>query len=863
VAPRLQYRPALDGLRAVAVLAVMLYHGQVTWLRGGFLGVDVFFVLSGYLITYLLLVEFHAWGSIDLRRFWLRRARRLLPALFLVLVAVAVYATVAISEDRLGQLRGDAIATLLYVANWRFAATGQSYFDQFQEPSPLLHAWSLGIEEQFYWIFPVLLLAWLTVRRTTRGLSTVLLIGAGASSLTMAALYQPGSDPSRLYYGTDTRAAALLVGAALAVWSVRRSLRRTSPPTGRAVWQAQTAGALGLLGLCLAFTQVSESSPALFRGGLTGVAVLAALVVFATERDDTLVSRLLGWEPLRLVGVISYGLYLWHWPIYLALTPDRTGLGGSPLLFVRLLTTGLIAVASYRLVERPVRRGALRRRLLPATRRGVVLASTGVVVTAILAGTAGAQAPASVERTGTYETHTKSPKPGQLSVLLAGDSPGRFLGWYFPADEHPDIALSTTTVIGCGLPAQELVVGDVSTPPQPQCEEWPSEFARAAGAVKPDLVVLSTGAWEVYDHKVDGKILRVGTQAYADELLRQYDRAIAALAGRTTKVALLNVPCFRQASWVVAGADLAPDHNDAKRQAWLNEVIGRVASRHPGQVTVLDLRSFLCPGGTYIEQLDGIEVRPDGVHLGGPGGRLVWSWLAPQLQQLVTNLGAPTAFLVGDSVTFSLRSQYPRSDTRLSVRGATLLGCGLSPFVASDHGKRNRLAPECLRWSHEWPKAVRQNPPDIGLVMTGVQEQWDHVVDGHVLSFGSAAFERHLDDVLDDAIEPFRTAGSPVAVSTPSCNRVADNGTAADPRIQNDATRIAWLSAYVRGYAIRQHLPLVDLNEFLCSRGYEESLGGVRLRTDGIHFSRAGSAYVWRWLAGELLRISRTTHSSS
>jgi peptidoglycan/LPS O-acetylase OafA/YrhL len=853
----LTYRPALDGLRAIAVIAVMLYHGQVAWLRGGFLGVDVFFALSGYLITFLLLVEFRTWGSIDLREFWLRRARRLLPALFLVLIAVAVYGAMAVSPERLGRLRGDAVATLLYVANWRFAATGESYFDQFQEPSPLLHAWSLGIEEQFYWLFPVFLLAWLSLRRSTRGLTVVLLLGAAASTSLMAALYRPGGDPSRIYYGTDTRAAPLLIGAALAVWSVRHAGRRDTNAHRhpRQRWLGEAAGIVGLTGLFLAFTRLSESSSVLFRGGLAAVAVLTSLVLIATERD-TLVNRLLGWEPLRRVGVVSYGLYLWHWPTYLVLSPTRTGADGWLLLGLRLAATAVLATASYVLIERPVRQGSLRRRLLPLTRRGVIATSTTLVVAAVLAGTAGAQAPAQVERSGTYETRIRTPHPGQLSVLLAGDSPGRFLGWYLPADEHPDIALSTTTVIGCGLPPQIIVVKDVVTPPQPQCDEWPSEFARAAGAVRPDVVVLSTGAWEVFDHKIDGKVLRVGTLAYADQLVKQYDRAIAALAGTRTKVALLNVPCFKQAAWVVAGVDLAPDHNDPRRQEWVNTVIDRVAARHPGQVSVLDLRSYLCPAGRYADDIGGVKVRPDGVHVGGPGGRLVWSWLAPQLQRIGTNAGATKAYVVGDSVAFSLRSQYPRSDGRLEVTGSTALGCGLSPYAESYRGAAKRLPPECMAWSRSWPEEVRAHPPDVGLIMLGTHEQWDHVVDGHTVRFGSDAFAQHLDKVLDASIAPFRESGSHVAVSTPSCNGVRDAGLVPDPKVQNDETRVRWLSNYVRSYADRRGVAMVDLNKFLCSDGYRESLGGVKLREDGIHFTRDGAAYVWSWLAGELLRAS-------
>lgn len=212
----LGYQPALDGVRAFAVIAVMLYHSGLAWARGGYLGVDIFFALSGFLITGLLIAEWDRWQHLDLLAFWGRRARRLLPALVLVILAVAVYAW-TLPAGAGSAIRGDGLSSLFYVANWRYIVEGQSYFDQFTEPSPFKHTWSLAIEEQFYLVFPLvllLLLAWLG-RRWGR-LALVLLLGSVLSALLMSALYVPGEDPSRAYYGTDTRIQTLLVGAALA-----------------------------------------------------------------------------------------------------------------------------------------------------------------------------------------------------------------------------------------------------------------------------------------------------------------------------------------------------------------------------------------------------------------------------------------------------------------------------------------------------------------------------------------------------------------------------------------------------------------------------------------------------------------------
>src|ERR671917_1081296 len=210
---RLSYLPGLDGLRAFAVIAVLLYHAELSWIRGGFLGVEVFFVISGYLITTLLLTEWHQQGRINLMGFWLRRVRRLLPALYLLLVVTLAFAVVFLPGE-VARLRGDALAAFGYVTNWYLILGEQSYFETVGRPSLLLHLWSLAVEEQFYLLWPPLFVAGIILLR--RYALLVALAGAAASALLMAFLYQPDVDPSRIYYGTDTRATGLLLGAALA-----------------------------------------------------------------------------------------------------------------------------------------------------------------------------------------------------------------------------------------------------------------------------------------------------------------------------------------------------------------------------------------------------------------------------------------------------------------------------------------------------------------------------------------------------------------------------------------------------------------------------------------------------------------------
>ena len=369
------YRPGLDGLRAFAVAAVILYHGQVSWAKGGFLGVDVFFVLSGFLITSLLLVELEGSGRIARVAFWSRRARRLLPALFFLLAGVALYAVVWAQPTELDRVRSDGFASLLYVSNWKFIWEGTSYFQAFQAPSPLSHTWSLAIEEQWYLFWPLVLPPLVRlVRGRARWLTAVIAGLAVASAALMAVLFHAGADPSRVYYGTDTRAQALLVGAAFAALTAGRQpalrLDRLRRP-----WILQAAGSLGAAVVLVMIVRVDSAGAFLYRGGFL-IAALAAAALVAAASVDGAVSSVLSLRPLRAIGAISYGLYLWHWPIDVALDANRTGLSGWTLFAVRLAATFAIATLSYFVVELPIRRKGLAALRLPAGPRSSPLSSS-------------------------------------------------------------------------------------------------------------------------------------------------------------------------------------------------------------------------------------------------------------------------------------------------------------------------------------------------------------------------------------------------------------------------------------------------------------------------------------------------------
>lgn len=359
-----RYMPGLDGLRAIAVLGVILYHLKFDWAEGGLLGVGVFFTLSGYLITDILLNQVSQ-GGIKLKSFWLARARRLLPALFLMLIVVMAWVTV-IGPHQPGDFRMAELSAVGYFNNWWLIFHDVSYFARFGPPSPLNHLWSLSVEEQFYIVWPFLLMLALRLVPEAKGkagprprLAAVALVGALLSGILMAILYTPSLDPSRVYYGTDTRALELLVGAALAmVWPSRRLSARIAPQARRTI---DAAGVLGLVVIGLMFWQSSEFSPFLYRGGFALLALGTALAVGAFAHPASRLGPIVGCRPMRWIGERSYGIYLWTLPIIVLTSPQ--GAHGPDLLRAVLQVTAIMAVAelSWRYVENPVRHGALGR----------------------------------------------------------------------------------------------------------------------------------------------------------------------------------------------------------------------------------------------------------------------------------------------------------------------------------------------------------------------------------------------------------------------------------------------------------------------------------------------------------------------
>ncbi|MDA1644594.1 MULTISPECIES: acyltransferase family protein [unclassified Bacillus cereus group] len=353
-----RYMVGLDSLRGLAILGVILYHINFNWMPGGFLGVTVFFVLSGYLITDILAMEWKRNKRIDLKKFWLSRARRLLPGMLVMIVITLAWITI-FHSSLLEKMRGDSLAALFYVSNWWYIYHKLSYFDNFNQISPLNHFWSLAVEEQFYVVWPFIISLGLYYIKKQFRMILLICLGAFASALAMAILYEPGVDPSRIYYGTDTRAFSLLIGAVLAlVWPSNRLANKIIP---KARFILDVVGGIALIIILVMFWKTNQYDPFLYKGGMVLLSIATALLVANLAHPASRIAQFLRFRPLRWVGVRSYGIYLWHYPI-LTLTTPKVNAGDFSIIraILQFLLIILIAQISWKFIEKPIRQGALR-----------------------------------------------------------------------------------------------------------------------------------------------------------------------------------------------------------------------------------------------------------------------------------------------------------------------------------------------------------------------------------------------------------------------------------------------------------------------------------------------------------------------
>lgn len=639
---------ALDGIRAFAVCAVLLFHAGVAHVNSGFLGVDVFFVLSGFLITSLLCNEHRKRAAIRLAAFWGARARRLLPGLFVLLFGVAVYAWVLRYSLDTSAIRGDALSTLLYFANWHFILSNQNYFAESTAQSPLLHMWSLAVEEQYYLVWPFV--AILCLRKGPRLLAWVAAGGAAASAVLMYSMYQAGISTNRLYFGTDTRAQALLVGSALGALASVRDWR-VVPSQWASTRNGRLTGSLlavaGAAGLLWCWNSFRSQEPFLYEGGFLLVAVCTgAVITNVTSWRTSLLARALSFRPIVYIGRISYGLYLYHWPLFLVIDGARTGLSGVALLAARLAATLTAAAVSFHLIEQTLRTGGLARRW-----KGLSAATVGALTTAallVLATMPAAYAvPASLSKQPTRllptehqaleHAHAFTTDP--IRLLIVGDSVAFTLSQGLAVNSKQEYGVDVIDrgILGCDLDLNSSRLGGIvyESAPGFNCGSWQQAWSKDIATFHPDVVGLLIGRFELADHLDSGTWVHLGDEQWDAQLVGKLDQAVSILSSGGAHVVIFTFP-YIDPPLEQPNGDPWPENVPSRVDQW-NALLRQVASSNPGTATLVDLNGILDPDGHYTNTVDGIHVRQqtDGIHITRAGGE----WLQPRLLPQIAELG--------------------------------------------------------------------------------------------------------------------------------------------------------------------------------------------------------------------------------
>ncbi|BDZ58210.1 acyltransferase family protein [Barrientosiimonas endolithica] len=627
----------------MAILTFIAFHFGVSWLQGAWVNVNVFFVLSGFLISRLLIAEQTRFGEITVLAFYRRRARRLLPGLFLLLGVLAAYGLLLAPAAVRAKLGGDLLATLGYVMNWRLVLGDDQYFEVFGNPSFLRHAWTLAVEEQFYAVAPFLvLLAMRLIRSRAARVMTFLTLAGISAWWTAQVGIATLAAQAHAYYGTDTRSQALLVGLALAMWlaPARAGGARRQPPP----WVVAAVGWTGLGAMLLAYFVIRPFEPWMFeRGGmLLFCLAFAGLVMACADPRRGLLQRILGWGPLAYCGRLAYGLYLWHWPIHLWLEQVIPTAPVPLKLALGMTLTFLIAGLSFELLEQPVLRHGLRG-LGRRVRSGRVLTGTalaGVVAAALAIGSVPAAQVAQAGTTAPLVPGTPAyvPAASTTSVAVFGDSVPYLLMRNRKVDAYPDLKLTNLAVPGCNLldepvywgPGQLWRIDD-------NCKRAKSGLSaslRRSGATVAFFMVGSTVS--LAHQQPDGSILEVDDPRQQQKIVDALDRLKrAADSAGIRQVQIATLPCRNDdisalpaeaRAYITANPQVLRAVSDP---VVANGIIRSWAARNG--VAVIDLYGVLCSSG-FQGTVNGVPLYSDNVHFSPEATPMVWTWLAPQIR---------------------------------------------------------------------------------------------------------------------------------------------------------------------------------------------------------------------------------------
>jgi len=806
-------------------MSVMLaYHGELQWAKGAFVGLSQFFTLSGFLITSILLKRSEQTGTVNLVGFWTQRYRRLMPAALFTLAGIVVFGATVADPMQVKEIPGQVTAAAAQVANWYFIYTEKSYIDLFAAPSPVQHFWSLAVEEQFYIIMPLIFLGLIKWTRSLKVIGGFFALGAAASTFWMIWLYNNGASLDRLYYGTDTRAAELLMGGLLAVVLHRYPLNLG--PLGRKVMAA-----VGFVAFALtiwAWTNLELADGPVWRGGFTVIAVVSCALIVSLLSGGPL-KTLLAWGFLPAMGRITYGLYLYHWPIFLWLTAERTGLDSWYLFFLRMAVTFAVAIASYHLMEMPIRNGSPRRLTGPIRWAVAPTVAISIVAVAFVAGNREVTAELTPVATPVSEVAPSvGGGDGVLDVLVI---PGAGTAGVTRALQDRG-ASSDELEVTVGEPFACDGLAELAG--EQTCSNWIEEWPALIEAVDPDVVLFYVSGWDVaqieelsgLDPTADPAAAAVWVESVLEpglELLTADDAtAVWARLPQTMVEALqgINDP------FTVAMTHL-PKVNKQFRQ-------------------ILDLE--------FPQDMD---VTSD-------------AFVAPAVEALLRSLelyqradtgSGPKVMIVGDSAARTVGYGLERwaADTGAAVMWTTAtVGCGLADEgTVSDAFARGREVPiseTCRQVRDGWKGQIEQFDPDLVIVLTTVWDLQDRRLPGWSSPKvpGDPEFDEYLLREYRQVVDELSVAGARVLwLQGPCARSVEVNGVPGASVGAYDTARVRHLNEVLLPQLVRDRpdVRLFDLFPILCPDGeFVESLGGVEeVRPDGVHFSAEGSL----WLANE------------
>ncbi len=819
------YQPGLDGIRGVAMIVMLGYHGQLPWTQGAFLGLSQFFTLSGFLIVGVLLRRHLVPGG-GLRSFWARRARRLMPAAFLALAGIVVFGATIATRQQVRGLPGDMIGAVTWTANWRFVIEGKSYINLFAAPSPAQHFWSLAIEEQFYLVLPVGMLLLFRKARSPRVLGAALSGAALLSTAWMIFLYEHGAGLDRLYYGTDTRVAELLTGALLGVVVWHRGLDFSE----RTRWVLASVGLAAFAATVWCWVNVPLADGPIWRGGYLLFSLASSAVILGVLAERGPLAAFMKLPPFPAIGRITYGLYLYHWPIFLWLTEQRTGLSVWPLFALRCFVTFTAAIISYHFIERPILRGAtlgLRGRarfaLAPLVAVAIVLAATVMVnraaydPLAALRVAAGSQAVPPVIDDGPFSLlvipgRANDPVVSQLRTLAAADH-------------------SITLTVA---PPFECTGGLVETKTGRTCANWATSWPQLIQRVNPDSVLLYVDDW-------GGESLTKLSGLPAQQL--------PAFATKVLSPAL-DLLSARGAPVVWASSSTSFAEALVRSNLPFVQAMARLKAARSNLYSVI---------GTELP--DPTAVSPQ--QYASQSAAVLLS--DASLYRRAKDSTLPRVMIVGDSQALTLGyglDQWAQRNKRALVWNHGIEGCGLATEGdVTSFGSTGSGADQCREAVASWPSQIKAFKPKVVVALSSLADLEDRKLPGSskVSSIGDPDLDAFLVKEYDHVVDVLSAGGAHVVWMTPPCLDLK-SAAVQIPALQSvySHANIDPLATKILPQVARDRpgqVSLFDLAGVMCPGGKPlTSLPGVgAMRPDGVHFSVNGSLWFANTYGDKLL----------